>query len=91
VQKECEKAWHEKHIKQNNLQMGDLVLIYDNNFLQHPRKFQMHWLGPYVIILVTEAVVIQLEELNGETMEGIVNDSRLKLYRDSRASTHYSE
>jgi hypothetical protein len=48
----------------------------------------MHWLGPYVIRFVTEAGVVQLEKLNGEVVEGLVNGSRLKLYRDSRASTH---
>jgi hypothetical protein len=53
--------------------MGDLVFLYDNKFLQHPRKFQMHWLGPYVIIFVIEAGVVQLEKLNGEIMEGLVN------------------
>jgi hypothetical protein len=82
VQKAHEKAWHDRHIKQKKFQMGDLVFLYDNKFLQHPGKFQMHWLGPYVIRFVTEAGVVQLEKLNGETMEGIINGSRLKLYRD---------
>jgi hypothetical protein len=48
----------------------------------------MHWLGPYVIRFVTEAGVVQLEKLNGEIVEGPVNNSRLKLYRDNRAFTH---
>jgi hypothetical protein len=52
-------------------------------------KFQMHWLGPYVITFVTEAGVVQLEKLNGESMEGMVNDSQLRLYNDSHASVHY--
>jgi hypothetical protein len=60
------------------------VLLYDNRFFQHLRKFQMHWLGPYVIVFVTNESVVQLEKLNGEVVEGVVNGSRLKLYRDSR-------
>jgi hypothetical protein len=44
----------------------------------------MHWLGPYVIKHVTEAGVVQLETLNGEVLGGMVNGSRLKLYRDSQ-------
>jgi hypothetical protein len=64
------------------------VLLYDNKFLQHPGKFQMHWLGPYVIRFVTDASVVQLEKLNGEVVEGLVNGSRLKLYRDKSASVH---
>jgi hypothetical protein len=83
-----EKAWHVRHIKHNKFHIGDLVLLYDNKFLQHFGKFQMNWLGPYVIRFVTEVGVVQLEKLNGEIMEGLVNGSRLKLYRDSHHSMH---
>jgi hypothetical protein len=69
----------------------DLVFLYDNKFLQHPINFQMHWLGLYVIRFVTEESGVQLEKLNGEIMEGLVNDSQLKLYRDSRPSLHYHD
>jgi hypothetical protein len=65
-------------------QVGDLVLLYDNKFMQHPGKFRMHWLGPYVIKEVTEAGVAQLETLNGEALKGHVNESRLKLYEEGR-------
>jgi hypothetical protein len=61
VQKAREKAWHDRHIKKKKFQTGDLVLLYDNKFLQHPGKFRMHWLGPYMIRYVTEAGVVQLE------------------------------
>jgi hypothetical protein len=66
VQKAREKAWHDRHIKQKKFQVGDLVLLYDNKFMQHLGKFKMHWLGPYVIQHVTEIGVAQLETLNGE-------------------------
>jgi hypothetical protein len=39
VQKEREKTWHDRHIKHKKLQVGDLVLLYYSNFMQHPRKF----------------------------------------------------
>jgi hypothetical protein len=55
------------------------VLFYDSKFLQHPEKLQMHWVGPYVIRFVIEAGIVQLENLDGEVMEGMVNGSRLKL------------
>ena len=70
------------------IQIGDLVFLYENTFLQHPRKFQMHWLGPYMIRFVTKEGVIQLEKLNRELLEGLVNDNWMKLYRYSHASTH---
>jgi hypothetical protein len=42
VQKSKDKAWHDKHIRKKNFKEGDLVLFYDNKYLQHPRKFRMH-------------------------------------------------
>jgi hypothetical protein len=67
--------------------VGDLVLLYESKFMQHPGKFRMHWLGPYVIKYVTEEGAMQLETLNGEVLRGMVNGSRLKLYRDGQQST----
>jgi hypothetical protein len=64
------------------------VLLYENKFLQHPGKLQMHWLGPYVIGYVTEAGDVQLEKMDGEFMEGSINEIRMKLYRNSRAFVH---
>jgi hypothetical protein len=40
VQKEREKAWHDRHIKQKKFQVGDLVLLYDNKFMQHPGSLE---------------------------------------------------
>ena len=47
VQKEREKAWHDRHIKYKAFKEGDLVLRYDSKFSKFLGKFQMHWLGPY--------------------------------------------
>jgi hypothetical protein len=41
-----------------------------------------------VIRYVTDAGVVQLEQLDGQVMEGLVNGSRLKLYRDGHPSMH---
>jgi stalled ribosome rescue protein Dom34 len=38
VQKERDKAWHDRHIKRKNFKEGDLVLMYDSKSLQHPGK-----------------------------------------------------
>lgn len=43
----------------------------------------MHWLGPYVITFVKDVGVVQLETLNGKPLGGVVNGSRLILYRDN--------
>ena len=68
--------------------MGDLVFLYDNKYLEHHGKFQMHWLGPYVIIFVSKTGEVKLDNLNGKTMEGLINSSWLKLYRDSHTFVH---
>jgi hypothetical protein len=83
VQKEREKAYHDRHIKKT-FKEGDLVLVYDRNFIKHFRKFKMHWLGPYKIVYVTEGGAAQLKTLNGEWKEGLVNETRLKLYYDNQ-------
>ena len=40
VQKEREKAYHDRHIKKKAFKQGDLVLAYDNNFMKHPMNFR---------------------------------------------------
>jgi len=57
IQRAREKAWHDRHIKQKKFQVGDLKLLYDSKFMQHPHKFGMHWLGLYMIQPVIETSV----------------------------------
>jgi len=83
VQNARDKAWHDRHIKHKVFQVGDLVLLYDRNFLKHPSKFQTHWLGPFVITQVTATGAIQWEKLHGEPHGSLFNGSRLKLYKDN--------
>jgi hypothetical protein len=54
VQKERDKAWHDKNIKKKTFKEGDLVLMYDSKSIQHPGKLRMHWLGPYKVKIVTD-------------------------------------
>jgi hypothetical protein len=84
VQKEREKAYHDRHSKKKAFKPGDLVLVYDSKFITHPGKFRMHWLGPYEITYVTEGGATQLKTLKGEWKEGLVNGNRLKLYYDNQ-------
>ena len=39
VQKEREKAWHDRHIKHKAFKEGDLVILYDNKFAKFFGKF----------------------------------------------------
>ena len=42
VQKEHEKAWHDRHLKIHILMVNHLVLLYDIKFDKFPEKFRMH-------------------------------------------------
>ena len=84
VQKEREKAYHDRHIKRKEFRQGDLVMVYDIKFIKNPRKFRMHCLGPYEITYVTQGGAAQLKTLNGEWKEGLVNESQFKLYYGNR-------
>jgi hypothetical protein len=83
VQKEREKAYHDRYIKNKAFKQGYLVLVYDNKFMKHAGKFRTHWFGPYEIAYVTEGGVAQFKTLKGEWKEGLVNGSWLKLYYDN--------
>ena len=74
------KFIHDRHIELCTFKMNDLVLLYDSKFTKFPGKFQMHWLGPYVIKEITDGGAVQLVKLNGKPFTGKVNGSRLKLY-----------
>jgi hypothetical protein len=63
---------------------GDIVLVYDSKFLQHLGKFRMHWLGPYEVKTITDGGVVQLKYLRGTELRGMINGSRLNLYRNIR-------
>jgi hypothetical protein len=66
VQKEREKAYHEKHIKRKEFKQGDLVMLYENKFMKHPGKFRTRWLGTLEVSYVTEGGAAQMNTLNGE-------------------------
>jgi hypothetical protein len=65
VQKYREKPFHDQHINSKKFQIRDLVLLYYNKYLQHIGKFQMHWLGLYVIQQIIEIGAMGLGTLDG--------------------------
>jgi hypothetical protein len=83
VQKSRDKSWHDHHIKRKTFKEGDLVLIYDSKALQQRGKMRMHWLGPYEVKVVTDGGDVQLRDIEGANLRGMINGSQLKLYKDS--------
>lgn len=59
VQKVWKKAWHEKHIKRKEIQLGNLVILDDSKILKNPWIFQMDWLGPQKIEYIIEIGVVK--------------------------------
>ena len=49
---------------------------------KHPRKLKMIWLGPYMIMHITDASTVKLQKLDGTYVTGMVNESLLKPYYD---------
>jgi hypothetical protein len=47
----------------------------------------MHWLGPYVVKNITYVGVVPLKDLSSTKRRGMINGSRLKVYKDSRPPT----
>jgi hypothetical protein len=66
VQKERDKALHDRHIKKKTFKEGDLVLMYDSKSIQHPGKIRMNWLGSYEVRDITDGEFVQLKDLGGE-------------------------
>ena len=83
MQKNREKAWHDRHIKSKAIKAGDLVLMYDSKLARFLGKFCMHWLGTYQVRHVIEGRAASLVRLDGTMFPTMVNGSRLKLYRDN--------
>ena len=86
VQRQRERAWHNRHIKSCTFKVNDLVLVYDSKFVKFPRKLKIHWLGPYVIKEITDGGAVQLMKLNGELFPRKVNGSRLDPYTGGSAT-----
>jgi hypothetical protein len=68
VKKARDKSWHDRHIKKKSFKEGDLVLFYENKYLQHTGKFRMHWLGTYEVNYVIDGGYVQLKDLKWKEM-----------------------
>ena len=49
IQKQQQKAWHDRNIKNKNLSIGDLALLYNSRGKGKPKKLHTEWMGPYVV------------------------------------------
>ena len=57
-------------------------MLYGSKFFKHPWKLKMHWLGPYVVTHITDVGALELHNLDGMPVVGMINGSFLKPYYD---------
>ena len=82
VEKQWQKAWHDRHVRTKQFKVSGLVLMYDKKFLKHLGKLKIDWLGPYVVVHITKASAVTLHKLDGTPVMCMINGIRLKPYRD---------
>ena len=72
------KQWFDKNLKEQNFEIGDLVLLY--TLKKNKRKLKKQGLGPYVIDSLLSSGAMKLATLYGEEMSTFINGSRLKKF-----------
>ena len=49
IQKQQQKSWHDRNIKNKNLSVGNIALLYNNWVKGKPKKLHTEWMGPYTV------------------------------------------
>ena len=65
IQKQQQKTWHDQNIKNKNLSIGDLALLYNSQVKGKPKKLHTKWLGPYIVEEINANGSGRLEILQG--------------------------
>ena len=81
IQKQQQKAWHDRNIKNTNLSVGDLALLYNSRVKGKPKKLHTEWMGPYIVKEIHTNGSVRLRTLQGIVFRKLVNGARLKHYR----------
>ena len=66
--------------KSHGIQVGGMVLLYDNQHKDFPGKLHTRWMGPYKVNYIFSNGSLQLEDLQGVWLDTRVNGSRVKKY-----------
>ena len=75
------KITFDKRYKKRTLRPGMMVLLQDARKLEFPVKFDVVWLGPYLIREAFSNNSLQLETLNGESFPTRTSGSQCKEYK----------
>ena len=73
IQKQQQKAWHDRNIKNKNLSVGDLALLYNSQVKGKPKKLHTEWMGPYVVEGIHDNGLVRLKTLQGIVFQKLIN------------------
>ena len=74
------KSYYDSKMKDKKITPTDFVLLYDNRFQKFPKKFRLHWLGPYKVRVMHANGSFDLEDFAGNVLPTQINGNRLKVY-----------
>lgn len=80
IQKQQQKAWHDRNLKKKNISTGDMVLLYDSKVKGKPKKLRTTWMGPYIVEEVNMNGSVRLKTLQGLLFNKFMNGTQLKRY-----------
>ena len=77
VEKLRRKKWFDRNLKNNDLNEGDLCLMYGNRNMKQKLKYQ--GMGPYQVVEITQGS-IRITTLDRVVMEDYINGSKFKRF-----------
>ena len=86
VQAKRKDDFDAKLLKDHGIQIGGMVLLYNNRHEEFPSKLHTRWMGPYKITYIFPNRSLQLEDLQGNWLDMRVNGSKVKQYQPESSS-----
>ena len=77
VQAKRKDSFDAKLSKDHRIQIGGMVLLYDNRHEEFPDKLHIRWMGPYKVTYIFQNGSLQFEDLQGNWLDMRVNGSRV--------------
>ena len=79
VQAKMKDNFDAKLSKDHGIQIGGMVLLYDNRHEEYMGKLHTRWMGPYKVTYIFQNGSLQLEDLHGNWLDTRMNGSRIKI------------
>ena len=73
IHKQQQNAWHDRNIKNKNLSVRDLALLYNSRVKWKPKKLHTECMGLYVVKEIHANKSVRLKTLQGIVFQKLVN------------------